>query len=192
MPRAGLSSEDVVAAAAVLADEAGYQQLTMGMVAQRLGVRTPSLYKHVKDLADLRHRVATLAMTELGEAIRDALQGRSGLDALTGLVTATRSYVTAHPGRYAATIGVEATGHDDPLLAASARVIASFAAVLRGYGISEGAMDHAMRTLRSTIHGFAVLQAEGGFQRSADPEETVTWMIGFMDRGLRGAERQGR
>lgn len=100
--------------------------------------------------------------------------------------------MTDHPGRYAATIGVEATGQDDPLFAASARVIGSFAAVLRGYGISEGDMDHAMRTLRCTIHGFAVLQAAGGFQWSTDPEETVSWMIGFMDRGLRGAERQGR
>jgi AcrR family transcriptional regulator len=189
VPRAGLSSADVVAAAAALADEAGCQELTMGLLAERLGVRTPSLYKHVRDLADLRHRVAALAMAELGEAIRDALQGRSGLDALTALVTATRSYVTDHPGRYATTIGVEATGRDDPLFAASARVIGSFAAVLRGYGISEGDMDHAMRTLRCTIHGFAVLQAAGGFQWSADPEETVSWMIGFMDRGLRGAKQ---
>lgn len=58
MPRAGLSSLDVVAAAAELADEAGYTELAMGLVAQRLGIRTPSLYKHVDDLADLRHRVA--------------------------------------------------------------------------------------------------------------------------------------
>ncbi len=49
VPRAGLSSQDVVAAAAELADEAGYQQLSMGLVAQRLGIRTPSLYRHVGD-----------------------------------------------------------------------------------------------------------------------------------------------
>ena len=36
MPRAGLSSQDVVAAAAELADEAGFQELTMGEVASRL------------------------------------------------------------------------------------------------------------------------------------------------------------
>lgn len=188
MPRGRLSTQDVVAAAAALADEAGYTELTMGHVAGRLGVRTPSLYKHVADVADLRHRVATLAMTELGEAIRDALQGRSGLDALTALLTATRAYVTAHPGRYAATIGAELTGQADPLLAASTRVIDSLAAVLRGYGINDAEMDHAIRTLRCTIHGFAVLQAARGFQWSADPDETFGWMIGFIDRGLRGAQ----
>jgi AcrR family transcriptional regulator len=185
VPRAGLSSQDVVAAAAELADEVGYKGLSMGLVAQRLGIRTPSLYKHVDDLADLRHRVATQAMTELGEAFRDALQGRSGLDALTALLTATRAYVTVHPGRYAATVGAQFTSQDDPLLEASSRIIGSIAAMLRGYGIGDTEMDHAIRTLRCTVHGYAALQADEGFQWDADPDETFDWMIRFLDRGLR-------
>lgn len=185
MPRAGLTSRDVVTAAAALADEIGYHELTMALLAQRLGVRTPSLYKHVADLADLQHRIATLAMAELGETIREALQGRSQLDALTGLLTAVRAYVTAHPGRYAATVGAEFTGPDDPLLTASTRVITSIAAVLRGYGISDAELDHAIRTLRCTLHGYAVLHAAGGFQWSGDPDESFDWMIRFLDRGLR-------
>jgi hypothetical protein len=39
-------------------------------------------------------------MTELGEMVRDALQGRSGLDALTAMLTTIRAYVTVHRGRY--------------------------------------------------------------------------------------------
>jgi AcrR family transcriptional regulator len=185
VPRAGLTRGDVVAAGAALADEAGYQDVTMGLVAGRLGVRTPSLYKHVDGLADLRHGIATLAMTELGDAARDAMQGRAGLDALTALLTATRAYVTAHPGRYTATTGAEFTGPDDPLLAASTRLIDSIAAVLRGYGVGEDEMTHAIRTIRSTLHGFAALQALDGFRWSGDPDETFDWMIRFIDRGLR-------
>lgn len=187
MPRTGLSSEDVVAAAAALADEAGFRELTMGLLAERLGVRTPSLYKHVADLADVRHRVATLAMTELGEAIRDALQGKSGLDALTALLITVREYVTAHPGRYTATGGAEFTGPDDPLLAATSRLLDSIAAVLRGYGISDAEMVDAIRTIRCTIHGFAALQATDGFKWSGDPGKTFDWMIHFIDGGLRAA-----
>lgn len=185
MPRAGLNRDDVIAAGAGLADEIGYRNLTMGLVAQRLGVRTPSLYKHVDDLADLKHRVATLAMSELGEAIRDAIAGRARLDALTALLTATRDWLTAHPGRYAATIGAEFTGPDDPLRAASARVIDAIAAMLRGYGVGEAEMNHAIRTIRSTIHGYAALQAADGFQWETDPGETFIWMACFIDAGLR-------
>jgi AcrR family transcriptional regulator len=184
VPRAGLSGEDVTVAAAGLADEIGFQAVTMGLVAERLGVRTPSLYKHVGGLEDLRHRVATLAMTEAGELIGDAVQGKAGFDALAAALTAFRGYVTAHPGRYAATVGAEFTGPDDPLLAAGTRVINSIAAVLRGYGIGEADMDHAIRTIRCTIHGFAVLEASQGFQWDADPDESFDWMIRFLDRGL--------
>jgi AcrR family transcriptional regulator len=187
MPRSGLSSAAVVIAAAELADEAGYPNLTLGMVADRLGIRTPSLYKHVDSLADLQHRVATLAMNELGEVTRDAVLGLAGRDALATLARAIRGYVTAHPGRYAATVGAEFTGPDDPLLTASTRVIESIAAVLHGYGIPDDEIVHAIRTLRCTLHGFAVLQASHAFQWSNDADDSFEWLIGFMDRGLRGA-----
>jgi AcrR family transcriptional regulator len=186
VPRAGLTGDDVVASAAGLADEIGFGAVTMGQLADRLGIRPPSLYKHVGSLADLQHRVATLAMTELGEVIRDAVQGRAGFDALAALLTAVRAYVTAHPGRYIATVGAEFTGPDDPLLAAGSRVIGSIAAVLRGYGIGEDEMDHAIRTIRCTMHGFAMLESSRGFQWSADPDESFDWMIRFIDRGLHG------
>ena len=185
MPRAGLTGDDVVAAAAGLADELGFHAVTMGVLADRLGVRPPSLYKHVGGLADLRHRLATLAMAEFGDVIRDAVLGRAGRDALTAALTAARAYVIAHPGRYAATIGAAFTGPDDPLLAAGTRVINSIAAVLRGYGIGEDEMNHAIRTIRCTMHGFAMLEASRGFQWNADPDESFDWMIRFIDRGLR-------
>jgi AcrR family transcriptional regulator len=189
VPRAGLTGDDVVASAAGLADEIGFQGVTMGLLADRLGVRPPSLYKHVGGLADVQHRLATLALTELGEVIRDAVQGKAGYDALAAMMTAIRSYVSSHPGRYMATTGAETTGPDDPLQAASTRVINSMAAVLRGYGITEEEMTHALRTIRSTMHGFAILEASQGFQWDANPDESFEWMIRFIDRGLRPEAR---
>jgi AcrR family transcriptional regulator len=187
VPRAGLNGDEVTAAAAALADEIGIHGVTMGLLAERLGVRPPSLYKHVDSLADVQRRVAALALAELGEVIRDAVQGKSGTDALTALMTTVRGYVNAHPGRYMATTGLEPDGPDDPLQAASDRVIGSLAAVLRGYGIGADDMDHALRTVRSALHGFAILEVSHGFQWDADPDESFTWLIGFVDRGLRSS-----
>jgi len=187
VPRAGLTTADVVTAGAQLADDVGYGNLAMSPLAERLGVRTPSLYKHIASLADLQHAIATLAMTELDQTLRDAMHGHSGADALTAFATAFRTYVLAHPGRYTATIGAQFTGPDDPLLTASARVLESMTVILRGYGIDEQDMDHALRTLRCTFHGFASLQASSGFQWTGDPEVSFDWMIQFLDRGLRAA-----
>lgn len=186
MPRAGLSTADVVAAAAAMADEAGYGAVALTPLARRLGVKPPALYKHVESLGDLQHRIAALAMAELAEVLRDALQGKAGQQALEAMLTAFRAYVAAHPGRYSATVGAQFRGPDDPLYVAGLRVITSIRAVLSGYGIAPDDRDHAIRALRCLIHGFALLQAASGFQWSNDPDESFAWMIRFVDTGLRG------
>ena len=66
MPRAGLSRAVVVDVGARLADEAGLDRLTLAGVAAHVGVRLPSLYKHVRGLDDLQRGVAVLALRELG------------------------------------------------------------------------------------------------------------------------------
>jgi AcrR family transcriptional regulator len=175
----------VVAAGAALADEIGIAKLTMGLLAERLGVRTPSLYKHVGGQDDLNRRIAALALSEAADAVGDAIRGYAGRDALAAAARAFRGYVLAHPGRYAATIGVEPSGPDDPVATAGLELLGAFMAVLRGYDIAESDVDHALRTLRSLCHGFATLQSGGGFRWSADIDESFEWLIAFTDRGLR-------
>jgi AcrR family transcriptional regulator len=184
VPRAGLVPASVTEAGAVLADEVGFDRLSMGLLAERLGVKTPSLYKHVDSLSDLAHRIAVLAMIEVGDALRDATQGRAGSDALTAGAQAMRTYVKEHPGRYAAGNAARPTGPDDPLLNAADRVLASWAAMLRGYRIDPSQEIHALRMLRSMLHGFATLEVAGGFQIDTDADDSFTWMIDFIDHGL--------
>jgi AcrR family transcriptional regulator len=185
VPRAGLDPATVVEAGAALADEVGFARLTMGSLAARLGVRTPSLYKHVGGQDDLNRRIAALALSQTADAVERAVEGRTGRDALAASARAFRGFVVAHPGRYAATIGMEPAGPDDPLALAGQRLLGAFSAVLGGYAIPEGGGEHALRMLRSLCHGFATLQAANGFQWSTDIDESFEWVITFADRGLR-------
>ena len=185
MPRAGLGTDEVVAAGAALADEIGFDNLTLALLADRLGVKPPALYKHVDGLADLQHRIAALAMAEFGDAVRDALQAKVGADAVGAVFTTMRDYVERHPGRYTATVGAQFLGDDDPLFVAGSRVIESLRAVVSSYQVPAGDLDHAIRTIRCTLHGFAVLHAANAFQWSNDPDESFAWMTRFVDAGLR-------
>ena len=191
MPRAGLSPAAVTEAGAALADEIGFDQLSMGLVAERLGVRTPSLYNHVANLADLGHRIAVLAAVELGDALRDATQGRAGSDALAAAAATMRDYVKAHPGRYTAGNRVPPTGPEDPLTIASGRMLDPLAAVLHGYGLDPGQDVHALRMLRSALHGFATLEVEGGFRFDTNVDESFAWTVALLDRGLHAAREAG-
>ncbi|MDH2428999.1 TetR-like C-terminal domain-containing protein [Sphaerisporangium sp. TRM90804] len=57
-------------------------------------------------------------------------------------------------------------------------------AVLSGYKLDPADTVHALRLLRSLFHGFAVLEAAGGFQMDTDVDESFEWLIAFVDRGL--------
>lgn len=185
MPRAGLDPALVVAGAAGLADEVGLANVTMGLLGERLGVRAPSLYKHIDGQGDLNRRIAVLALTEMGDALRDALRERAGRDALSAAARTMRAFMIEHPGRYAATIQIIADGPDDPLVAAGARVIEALSTVLAGYTIDPTDATHALRMLRSLFHGFAVLEAAGGFQMNTDIDDSFEWLVDFVDHGMR-------
>ena len=187
MPRAGLGTAAVVAAGADLADEIGFADLTMGQLAERVGVRTPSLYKHVAGQDNLNRRIAALALDEAADAIGAAIQGRSGRDALRAAARALRDFVLAHPGRYAATTGVQFTDPDDPVALAAVRGLEPLAAVLRGYDLAPADTTHALRALRSVLHGFAGIEAAGGFRWSTGTEASSEWLVDLLDRGLRTA-----
>ncbi|MFI8189972.1 TetR/AcrR family transcriptional regulator [Streptomyces sp. NPDC085946] len=172
MPRAGLTADRLVAAAADLADEAGFENVTLSALARRFGVKDASLYAHVRGLRDLRTRVALLAGGELVERIAAAVAGRSGKDALAAFAGAYREYALTRPGRYAATqIRI------DPELAAGSAVLRRTTEVthgmLRAYGLREPDLTDAVRLLRSTFHGYCALEAAGGFQAPRDVR--VSW-----------------
>lgn len=187
MPRAGLDPAVVTVAAADLADETGLAQVSMSAVAERLGVRAPSLYKHVGGLDDLVDRIAVLAATEVADEVGRATQGRAGIDALGAAAHAFRGYVRAHPGRYAATVGPRASAADAPDAAAAALrgALDPFAAVLRGYDLPEAELVHALRTFRSMLHGFTTLETGGGFRLSEDVDASFAWVVAFLDEGFR-------
>ncbi|OIJ63380.1 TetR-like C-terminal domain-containing protein [Streptomyces mangrovisoli] len=172
MARAGLTTELVVAAAADLADESGFENVTLSALARRFGVKDASLYSHVRGLQDLRTRVALLAGGELIDRIAAAVAGRAGKDALVAFAGAYRRYALERPGRYAATqIRVDqALVADSPALRRTAEITYG---MLRAYGLEEPDLTDAVRLLRSAFHGYCALEAAGGF--GAPREVQASW-----------------
>ncbi|MFJ4784937.1 TetR-like C-terminal domain-containing protein [Streptomyces sp. NPDC088794] len=167
MARAGLTTERVVAAAADLADEVGFENVTLSALARRFGVKDASLYVHVRNAQDLRTRVALLAGGELIDRIAEAVAGRAGKDALTAFADAYREYALERPGRYAATqlrIDQDLIA-DTPAFRRTAEITYG---MLRAYGLDEPDLTDAVRLLRATFHGYCALEAGGGFGAPRD------------------------
>jgi AcrR family transcriptional regulator len=184
MARAGVNAERLVAAGAELADEAGFEQVSLSALARRFGVSVPSLYAHVKSSGDLKTRIALLALAELADLGAAALAGRSGKQALAALGNVYRDYAREHPGRYAA-----ARMTLDPETAAAGagpRHSEMIKAILRGYDLPPVEEVHATRFLGATFHGYVSLELAGGFDHSA-PGSQASWnrAIDALDTLLR-------
>ncbi|MFI1213382.1 TetR-like C-terminal domain-containing protein [Streptomyces sp. NPDC020802] len=165
MARAGLTTDRVVAAAADLADEVGFENVSLSALARRFGVKDASLYSHVRNLHDLRTRMAFLAGGEMIDRIAAAVAGRAGKDALAAFADAYREYALERPGRYAATqIRIDQSlVSESPAFRRTAEVTYG---MLRAYGLDEPDLTDAVRLLRSTFHGYCALEATGGFGAS--------------------------
>lgn len=184
MARAGLTPDRLTRAGAELADEVGFDQVTVSALARRFDVKVASLYSHLKNSHDLRTRIALLALEELADRGAAALAGRAGKDALGAFADVYRDYARAHPGRYAA-----AQYRLDPEAAAASaggRHARMTRAILRGYDLTEPDQTHAVRLLGSVFHGYVSLEAQGGFSHSApDSQESWTRIVDALDALLR-------
>jgi len=172
MARKGVTTKRLTQAGAELADEVGFDHVTLSALARRFDVKVASLYSHVTSSQDLKTRIALLALEELADRAADALAGRAGKGALIALGNVYRDYAREHPGRYAAM-----HFRLDPETAnasAGARHSQMTRTILRGYQLTEPDQTHAVRLLGSVFHGFATLEREGGFSHSL-PDSQESW-----------------
>lgn len=178
--RRGITEEDVVAAAADIADAGGLKAVTLAAVAERLGIRSPSLYAHVDGLAGLRRLLALQAAVEMRDVLRRAARGREGIDALRALLHAYRRFAGHRPGLYAAAQQAVVPGRDDELYRALAAVIEPVLKALTEAGVASGDLIHVTRALRSALHGFVDLERRSGFGMPESVDESFDRLVELL------------
>ncbi len=181
--RVGIDRDAVVRAAAKIADDEGWDALTLARVAGKLRVRSPSLYNHVGGLEALRRELKLLVMRELNTALTRATIGKSRDDAVRALAAAYRAFVKRHPGTYSATM-VAAPKNDPAVEAAAGHIVETCLSVLSGYGLDRREGIHAIRAMRSAVHGFAALEIAGGFGIPLDVDKSFDWLVSSLLKGL--------
>ena len=165
------SAEAIVSAGREILELAGPSGLTMQAVAERVGVRAPSLYKRVRDRDALHAAVATASI--------DALTAR--LDAagndLTDLANAYRTFAQEHPEGFRIMF-TAASPHD--ALERSAAPLIRAASALVG---EEEALD-AARLLTAWATGFLQMELSGAFRLGGDVDRAFAYGLQHLIAGL--------
>ena len=186
MPRAGLDKDTVVETAAALLNTEGAEALTLNRLAQELGVKTPSLYNHIDGLPGLYRELALLNARMLGGRFTQAAIGKSGSAALIAIAKAYRAYINESPGVYLASLRASGTQQpaDAELSAAEEQSLRVAVAVVASFSLTGEEALHAVRGLRSLVHGFATLEIAGGFGLPLSLDESFDRLLQMFVRAL--------
>ncbi len=176
----GLTREQVVEAAAEIADRDGLDTLSLASVASTLGVRSPSLYSHVDGLAGLRRQLSIHASDLLTAEVTNCVARLESTEALRAIAMQLRSFAHRHPGLYSSFLPAP-TPEDDPEVAAAlARPVSLVGSVLTGMGIDPATVVPLIRALRASVHGFVHLELSGGFGLPDDVDDSFTTTIDLV------------
>jgi AcrR family transcriptional regulator len=182
----GFTRDDVVAAAAEIADRDGLTAATPSAVATRLGIATPSLYSHVDGAAGLRRQLALRGAAAMTEAFAHAVETTRGVDRIHALAHAYRTFVRRHPGLYQALLPAPRPGEDDELYAAMAAPVAIVVDVLHEVGAPPDQAIHLVRALRALLHGFVSLELANGFGMPVDLDTSFDTAVALLAAGIVG------
>jgi AcrR family transcriptional regulator len=180
MSRIRLDRTIIFSTSAELAEEVGLENITLLKLANKLGVKTPSLYNHINGLKDMYIGLAKLGLERLGDVVRNAAVGKSNDEAIASIAYEYRKFAKQCPELYKAIIKSPELNNSEIKEAAHIPV-QIMCKVLEGYKYSEEDAMHITRGLRSTMHGFVSLEAAGFFKSNWDREESYKRLVsGFI------------
>lgn len=171
------SLDEIVEAGGDLLESSGLAGLSMQAVADRVGVRAPSLYKRVRSRDDLIRLVAEAAVADLtvrlDVAAADA--GSDPVDRLTRIAHALRAYAHARPQSYRLVFSPPS-----PTAAASPESVARSAAGVLAIAADLAGPDEALnaaRTLTAWATGFIGMELAGAFQLGGDVDDAYAYGV---------------
>ncbi|MGG2199756.1 MULTISPECIES: TetR/AcrR family transcriptional regulator [Paenibacillus] len=188
-PRMGLDLPAILQAATEIADQQGLENVSLAGLANKLDVRSPSLYNHVNGLPGLRKKMAVYGIGLLTADMRHAAVGRSGDEALRAIARAYVSFVRKHPGLYEATLRAPEADDEDHRRESEA-LVALVVRVLDVYEYQGEDVYYVVRCFRSMLHGFASLEQQGGFGMPLGLDDTLELLIDAFLAGMRVLKQQ--
>ncbi|MNJ41301.1 hypothetical protein D3C77_362200 [compost metagenome] len=167
-----------------IADKDGVQAVTLSSVAASLGVRSPSLYNHIRGLEELRALLAVYALEQLYSSISEETGDLAGKEGISRFAHAYIAFAREHPGLYeSAQIAPQGT-NEQAIRQAGSLIVDLVLRLLQHYKLTEEDALHAVRGLRSLIHGFASLERLGGFGLPLSVEKSLDFNLKIFLAGL--------
>ena len=189
MARNGLDTNMIISRAAQLVNEVGLENITLKMLADDLGIKSPSLYNHIGGLEDLKMQLMIYGWKEMEQRIIQSVIGISGYDAIRAGCYAFYEYATENPGIFNAMLWYNKFLNMDTMEATSGLFSVLFK-VTSSFNISEENCNHIIRTLRGFLEGFSLLVNNKAFGNPISITESFVLSMNVLIEGIKTLEEK--
>lgn len=174
---AQMDANRIVNYASEVIEAEGLDNLSLNKLATLLGVKAPSLYRHFASKNDLLRAVNTYTGNQMVDSILAAVetapddpQGR-----VRAMAHAYRDYIHTHPQKYTLLFGAltPELRPDPAMLEGLAIPLQKLMAAISGEADSLA----ALRGFMALVHGFAMLELKGQFQRGGDLNQAFSRVV---------------
>jgi len=186
---ARLDRQAVLGAAAKLANYEGLKNVSLKNLADRLGIRSPSLFKHVKGLDDLHSALMLYGWKQLGERVIMSAVGKAGDDAGRAMCRAFYEYAKENPGIFEAMMWINQNSSIE-VGQAVGQLSKLVAMVLASYNLNESELIHVSRIFRSFLQGFSSIAINGSFADPVSIDESFEFGVEMLLKGISASRKR--
>ena len=186
MPRRRrLDRRQVIEAAIAVTEAEGPQALGINRVARALGIKPPSLYNHVANGNDLAWGVVIEANRRLLAHVRAVpVHGTDPQTRVIRLAETLRAWAMDNLSLYTVMAQTPVNNDDPEFAVLMDEMMPLFGHPLKELGLTGDAVIHAMRTMRSAVHGFVLLESSEQFGLSQPVDDSFQWLVTALVRGF--------
>ena len=166
-----------------LVDSIGTDKLTLKTLAEKLGVRSPSLYNHFNSLSDLHSALMLYGWKQLEYRVMQAAIGKSKDDAIKSMCVAYLEFSMEHIGLFS--VMQSYNQHiSKETETATIGLIDTMLQVLSAYNLSEENKVHIIRVFRSFLQGYVYLVQCDGFGKTVSIKDSFNVGVDLFLKGL--------
>lgn len=189
MSRVGIDKDTIIIRAAQLANEVGIENVTLKILADDLGVKSPSLYNHIGGLEDLKKQIMIYGWKQMEERMIRSAIGVSGYEAIKAGCYAFYHYAIENPGIFNAMLWYNKFQSKDNM-EATAGLFPVLFKITASLDISEENCNHIIRTLCGFLEGFSLLVNNGAFGNPISIEESFEISVNVLIEGIKSLENK--
>ncbi len=163
------SYPEIIRTAQHLLETQGLENLSMQSLATALGVRAPSLYKHIENKSQLVKAILEALLLELGETLSKAANGQNFADDLRAMIVAYRAFAHQHPTLYPLLYS-HLTSEMQPDVKVSATAAAPLLQTIEQW-VNQKRSLSAARMVVAFTHGFVSMELAGALRLGGNVED---------------------